>query len=86
MAFVYILKGNNSRFYIGSTNNIERRITEHESGKSKYTKEVLPVTLIFTQEFETLQKARKVEYWLKKQKDANFIRRIITEREVKKTF
>ena len=39
MYFVYVLKSeNNWRFYVGMTENIERRLTEHNSGKTKSTK------------------------------------------------
>ena len=86
MAFLYILKGRNTRFYIGSTNNLVRRLAEHCSGKSKYTSEVLPVILVFKQEFENLTSARKAEKWLKRQKDSDFIKRIIQEGGIKKVF
>ncbi len=57
---------------------------EHKSGKSKYTSEILPVELIFKQEFKTFNVARRVEIWLKKQKDASLINKIIFEGKIKK--
>jgi len=85
MCFVYILKSlRNNRFYIGSTNNLERRLKEHSSGKSKYTSEILPIKLVFKQKFRSLQIARKVESWLKKQKSASLIQKIVREGIIRK--
>lgn len=61
MPFVYILQGKNGKYYIGSTNNLERRILEHNSGKTKYTKEILPITLVFKQYYETIIESRRIE-------------------------
>ncbi|KKW02929.1 MAG: hypothetical protein UY37_C0009G0003 [Candidatus Beckwithbacteria bacterium GW2011_GWC2_49_11] len=39
MYYVYVIKSyKNERHYIGHTNNLKRRIHEHNSGQSKYTK------------------------------------------------
>ncbi len=85
MVCVYILKSSkNGRLYIGSTNNLERRLEEHFSGRSKYTSEVLPLVLVFTQEYESLLKARGVECWLKRLKNKDIIERIILDGVIKK--
>ncbi len=77
-AFVYILKSEkNGRFYIGSTNNFERRLDEHIRGKSKYTRNNLPVVPVFSQEFPNIKTARKIEYRLKSFANRNIIEKII---------
>ena len=77
---VYILKSlKNNTYYIGSTNDIDRRLKEHSSGRSKYTREILPIELVFIQEFQTLKQARKIELKLKKFKNKNIINRIIVD-------
>jgi putative endonuclease len=86
MAFGYILRDRNGRFYFGSTNNLDRRLKEHLSGHSLYTSNVLPVELIFSQEFEDISNARKAETWLKKQKNSNFINKIVDEGKIEKNF
>lgn len=87
MSFVYILKSlKNGRYYVGSTSNLKRRIVEHNSGKSKYTSLSFPYELKFSQEYESLAFARKAEYWLKRQKDRNFLERIINEGIIEKSF
>ncbi|MEP7219741.1 MAG: GIY-YIG nuclease family protein [Bacteroidota bacterium] len=55
MNFVYILQSQkNNQYYIGSTANLLRRIAEHNSGKTKSLKYLLPVVLVFKQEFTKL--------------------------------
>lgn len=87
MAYLYILQSlKNDRYYIGSTSNLDRRLIEHKSGQSTYTKHVLPVELVFHQKFPDLQAATRAEYWLKKQKDKDLIRNIITDGKLNKSF
>ena len=82
MGIVYILKSlTNGRYYIGSTNNFERRLTEHNIGKSKATKFTMPFELAFLQEYDSLKEARRIERRLK-----NFKSRIIIEKIIKKGF
>lgn len=84
MAWVYILQSDvNDRFYIGSTNDLEQRLIEHNSGQSGYTKFTRPFKLVFSQEYKTLNEARKIEYKLKSFKSRKIIERIILENEIK---
>ncbi len=86
MAYLYILKLCNGAYYIGSTENLERRILEHSSGLSPYTKHYLPLELIYAQEYKTKIEANKAEYWLKKQKDRSLIERVIKEGNLNKSY
>ncbi len=82
---VYILRSlKTGRFYIGSTNDLARRLNEHKNCRSKYTSETGPYQLIFNQTYETLSSARKIERWLKAQKSSKFIERIIQEGNIEK--
>lgn len=66
MYFVYVLKSeDNWRFYVGMTENIERRLKEHNSGKTKSTKGYKPWILFFHEEYPTRLEARKREKYLK---------------------
>lgn len=77
---VYILKSlKTGRFYIGSTKDLDRRLKEHERGSSKYTKDQLPVKLVFYQKYTSLGEARKIEYRLKRGKNKDIIERIVKE-------
>ncbi|MDO8443076.1 MAG: GIY-YIG nuclease family protein [bacterium] len=84
MYYLYILQSQkNKRFYIGSTNNIERRIMEHNSGKTKSLVYLRPLSLAFKKEFGTLKEARSAEIKLKKFKNRNIIERVIADQELK---
>jgi putative endonuclease len=65
--FVYILNCADKTLYTGCTNNLKRRLTQHNSLKSgaHYTKIRRPVTLAYSEEFRTLSKAREREAQIK---------------------
>lgn len=69
MNYVYILKCNDDSLYTGWTNNLERRIKAHSTGKgAKYTKARLPIKLVYFEEFEDKIEAVKREYAIKQLK------------------
>jgi putative endonuclease len=62
-------------YYTGHTDNLEKRITEHQAGESEgYTSIRLPVTLMFSQDFSTREQALACEVqikgWSRKKKEA----------------
>ena len=62
MYFVYILQSEKSgKYYIGSTGNIERRLLEHNSGKTKSLKYSRPLRIVFRKEFVEESDAKQVE-------------------------
>jgi putative endonuclease len=60
MFYVYILKCSDASIYIGQTNNLERRLSQHKDGKVEWTMSRLPVELLKSWSFETRGEA--VEY------------------------
>ena len=59
-----ILSLKDGRIYVGFSSKVERRINEHNSGKTKSTKGFRPWQLIFTENVDTRIEARKREkYW-----------------------
>jgi len=67
MWFVYIIKSLKCKwYYVGSTNRLEKRIKEHNQGKSKATKPFVPFIPIFTRKFDCETDARNYEQKLKK--------------------
>ena len=76
MNVVYILQLNNGEYYLGSTNNLERRLMEHNSGKTISIRHKLPARIIFQQEFETLTQARSIELKLKKFKSKKYLSKL----------
>ncbi|MDP2668516.1 MAG: GIY-YIG nuclease family protein [bacterium] len=84
MNFVYILQSEkNGRFYIGSTNDLDGRITEHNSGKTKSLKYIRPLKIVFKKEYSTMEEAHKMELHLKKLKNKVILERIIAEGDIK---
>lgn len=64
---VYVLKCSNDYFYIGMTNDIERRLKEHELGKgSKFVRSWRPFELVKTIPCKNAGEARRLEYDLKR--------------------
>jgi putative endonuclease len=66
MYYVYAISSQIKKYiYVGLTNNVERRIKDHNDGHNKTTKPYLPFKLILTEKFETRVEARKREKYLK---------------------
>ncbi|MEK7514412.1 MAG: GIY-YIG nuclease family protein [Patescibacteria group bacterium] len=67
---VYILKCADKTLYVGCTNNLVRRLKQHNNSKqgAHYTKIRRPVTLAYSEPYPTLKDARKREAELKEWK------------------
>lgn len=66
MNYTYILKCSDNTLYTGWTNNLEKRIKDHNDGKgAKYTKARRPVKLVYYEIFESKEDAMKREYAIK---------------------
>ena len=65
--FVYILECADKSFYVGCTNNLERRLAQHNDSKwgAHYTKIRRPVVLKYSETFADLKIARRRESELK---------------------
>ncbi|TSA28231.1 MAG: GIY-YIG nuclease family protein [Ignavibacteriales bacterium] len=69
MFTVYVLLSEkDNKRYIGFTDDIERRLTEHNLGKVKSTKKRQPLRLIYTEEYENKSEAMKREKEIKASK------------------
>ena len=78
MFYVYVLRSEtNNKYYIGCTNNIDRRITEHNTGKSLYTKNKGPWKLMYTEQFDNLSNAMQREKQIKSWKKRSAIDKLI---------
>lgn len=71
------------KYYVGSTNNLVRRLKQHRCGNTKTTKRLRCNKLIFKQEFESLTLARKVERKIKFWKRKDYIEKIIKDGKIK---
>ncbi len=84
MAYVYILKSENGVFYVGSTDDLERRLRQHVAGHTQTTRQKKINKLVFKQEFDTLEAARKMEIKIKKWKRRDYVEKIIEDGYIKK--
>ena len=78
MYVVYAIKSVSRKYiYVGLTNNIEQRFSEHNSGKNKTTRPYRPFILIYTEIVETRIVARKREKYLKSGVGKEFLKNIL---------
>jgi putative endonuclease len=68
MFFVYILLLSNKQLYTGITTDLRRRLREHKLGRSHFTKNRLPITLVFYEVFYNKEDAEKRERYFKTSK------------------
>ena len=77
--YVYLLKSlKDNRYYIGQTNNLERRLKEHNNGEVASTTNRRPFKLIGYEVYSDRNKARYREYKIKRHsgRKNNFIREL----------
>jgi putative endonuclease len=78
MFYVYILHSESKeRIYIGKTNDLKRRIKEHNAGQNVSTKGHRPWTLIFYEAYINEDDARRRERYLKTTQGHQAIRRML---------
>jgi putative endonuclease len=77
MICTYILECNDNTFYVGSTGNLDDRLVRHKRGECRYTKSRLPFKLAYTKEFATVKEARSYEYFIKRQRNKEFYKKLI---------
>jgi putative endonuclease len=72
--FVYILWSEKlSKFYVGSTQNIENRIKEHNNGEGSFTSKGIPWKLIWSFELADRSEAVSLENKIKKRGIQRFL-------------
>ncbi|MFZ1279310.1 MAG: GIY-YIG nuclease family protein [Ignavibacteriaceae bacterium] len=78
MFYVYAIKSNSRNYiYVGLTNNLERRLEEHNSGNNKTTKPYRPFKLIYSESFITRVDARIKEKVLKTGSGKEFLKNFV---------
>ena len=66
MHYVYIARCSDGTYYTGYTNDLEKRLLAHNAGKgAKYTRNRLPVVIVYFEEYEDKSEAMKREYAIK---------------------
>ena len=81
MFTLYILHSNSfDRYYIGYTNDIVRRLAEHNRIKGKFTDAGIPWDLVYTESFDLKTDAIEREKYIKSRKSKKFINDLIAQR------
>jgi putative endonuclease len=92
MYFVYILKCYDQSYYVGMTNNIERRLLEHQFPEytNVYTALRLPVTLVYLDDYgdvnQAIDREKQIKKWSRKKKEASIEKNIDKLRELSKAY
>jgi predicted GIY-YIG superfamily endonuclease len=70
MAWVYVLRGSSGRYYIGSTDNLERRLAEHRRGGNHTTRRLgAELEVVISRIIGNPVEARRIEFGLKRKKN-----------------
>ena len=75
MAHCYILRCSDGSYYVGSTTDLARRLSQHQEGLgAEYTRRRLPVELAWVAEFESVADAfrfeKRVQGWRRAKREA----------------
>ena len=77
MFFVYVLKSQlYKKSYVGHTDNIDRRLKEHNSGRNNFTRRYVPWSIVYTEKYDNIDDAVKREKALKTTKGRRFLKKI----------
>lgn len=73
---VYVLADNNGKLYKGVTNNLERRMREHIHGRTKTTRAMHGLTVVYKEEYESFSEARAREVYFKTAAGRRFLKKL----------
>ncbi len=80
MYTLYILYSESlDRYYVGYTNNLPRRLSEHNRSKGKFTDAGIPWVVLYTEAFKTKKSAMDREKYIKSRKSKTFILDLISQ-------
>lgn len=79
MYYVYVLESlKYGKLYVGFSTNLKERVRDHLAGKSRYTKTILPVKLIFYEAYIEKSDAKRREKYFKTTKGKTTLRTMIS--------
>jgi putative endonuclease len=78
--YVYIIESEaDGSFYVGYSADAERRLIDHNDGRSRFTRRKTPWKLVYTELYLLKAEAIKRERFLKKQRNRSFYKRLIEQ-------
>ena len=82
MYFVYAIYSDSRNYlYVGLSDNVERRLREHNSGKNRTTRPYRPFRLIHMESFNSRSEARAREIILKSGQGKEFLKSLIKNKD-----
>ncbi len=75
--YVYMLRNENGRYYVGVSNDVRRRMAEHNAGLSKATMPFRPFRLVRVEKFVSIKEAYAREHFLKSKKSRRILNLIV---------
>lgn len=79
MYFAYILRSQKTgKYYIGSTEDVAKRLIRHNSGRNKSTKAGVPWSLVRVEECATRQEAYRREFQIKSYKGGQAFKNLVS--------
>ena len=79
MYYVYVLKNLEGRLYIGSTEDLEKRVKRHQDGGVRWTSSHGPWKLAYYETFSTRSEAMRREHILKSGKANQDLREFLSK-------
>ncbi|HEX9975067.1 MAG TPA: GIY-YIG nuclease family protein [bacterium] len=77
--WIYVLQIDDGRKYVGHTNNLERRLHEHQQGRSPFTRKHQTKQLLYYETFHNRSDAMKREKFLKTGKGREWLNQKLAE-------
>lgn len=77
--YVYLLQGKNNNLYIGYTDNLKKRLEEHNRGLNFSTKPYRPWQLVFYEAYLNEKDAKRREKYLKTSQGSRLLKRMLKE-------
>jgi len=77
MYTVYVIEDDRRRRYKGLTNKLPRRLVEHYKGKTKTTRRMKGIRLVYKEEYLTFIQAKKREKYLKSAAGRRYLKKIL---------
>ena len=74
---VYVLQSSDGKIYKGVTNNLSRRLKEHNSGQTKTTSRMKDLKVVYMEEYDNFKEARRRELYLKSAAGRRLLKKIL---------
>lgn len=79
MYIVYVLKDEDGRLYKGATSDLQRRLSEHRQRGTKTTSRMSEFKVVYQEQHESWESARKREKYLKTAAGRRFLKQVIED-------